>query len=97
MEKRVEDIVEEIKQIDNNVTAVIVPMLKDTITDYRKIVFKLIVIIVFLISCLAIISWYSIYKYNDFLSQFEFNSEYVQDFDTGENGDIIDAKIENSR
>lgn len=97
MEKRVEDIVEEIKQIDNNVTAVIVPMLKDTITDYRKIVFKLIVIIAFLISCLAIISWYSIYKYNDFLSQFEFNSEYVQDFDTGENGDIIDAKIENSR
>lgn len=97
MEKKVEDIVEEIKQIDNNVTAIIIPMLKDTITDYRKIVFKLIIVIAFLISCLSIISWYSIYKYNDFLSQFEFNSEYVQDFDTGENGDIIDAKIENSR
>ena len=91
------NILKEIKQIDNNVTDVIVPLLKDTIEDYRKIVFKLIGIVTILIICLLLISGYSIYKYNDFLKQFEFNTEYTQDFDTAENGDIIDAKIENSR
>lgn len=97
MEKNALDIVQEIKNIDNNVTSIIVPMLKDTIEDYRKIVMKLIVVIVILIIALFGISWYAIYKYNDFLSQFEFSTEYSQDFDTGENGDIIDAKIQNSR
>ena len=91
------NILKEIKQIDNNVTDVIVPLLKDSIEDYRKIVFKLTGIVTILIICLLLISAYSIYKYNDFLKQFEFNTEYTQDFDTGENGDIIDAKIENSR
>ena len=87
------NILKEIKQIDNNVTDAIVPLLKDTIEDYRKIVFKLNGIVTILIICLLLISGYSIYKYNDFLKQFEFNIEYTQDFDTGENGDIIDEKI----
>ena len=91
------DILKEIKQIDNNIADVIIPVFKDTIEDYRKIVFKLIAVIVILIISLAAISGYAIHKYNDFLSQFEFSTEYVQDFDTGENGDIIDAKIENSK
>lgn len=99
MERKVEDIVKEIKQIDNNVTSVIVPMLKDTITDYRKIVIKLIAIIAFLILCLLVISGYSIYKYNDFLSQFEFEGEEIitQDLDTGDSGDIINPNINAAR
>lgn len=85
MDKNVEDIIKEIKGIDNNVTNVIVPMLKDTIEDYRKIVFKLIFVIVFLIIGIVgmgvtsqIIISKQIDKYNDFLSQFEYEAETTE-------------------
>lgn len=76
------DILKEIKQIDNNIADVIIPVFKDTIEDYRKIVFKLIAVIVILIISLAAISGYAIHKYNDFLSQFEFSTEVYQDLQT---------------
>lgn len=92
MDKNVDDIIKEIKGIDNNVTNVIVPMLKDTIEDYRKIVLKLIFVIVFLIIGIVgmgitsqIIISKQIDKYNDFLSQFEYEG-YTQEVTTS-NGD----------
>lgn len=88
MEKEAKEIINEINQLDNSLTDVIVPMLKDTITDYRKIVFKLIAVIVILVIGLLGISVYSIYKYNDFLSQFEFSSEVYQDLDTTDNSTL---------
>ena len=95
------DIIKEIKQIDNNVTDVIIPLLKDTIEDYRKVVFRLILVVILLIASVTGIAVYSqitisqqqdkfntfskdmLNKYNDFLSQFEFeNEEYIyQDTD----------------
>ena len=48
-DKKAEQIIEEIKCIDGNITAVLVPLLKDTMADYRKIVFKLILIIYWII------------------------------------------------
>lgn len=103
MEKSVNEIVKEIKQIDNNVTNIIVPMLKDTIEDYRKIVFRLIFVIVLLIIGIVglgvasqIIISNQIDKYNDFLSQSEYEGEIYQDLDTGEGGDaIINSGINN--
>ena len=94
-DKKAEQIIEEIKCIDGNVTAVLVPLLKDTIADYRKIVFKLILIIALLIVGIIGTSIYAVYQYNDFLSQFEYDSEevYTQDLDTGEGGDIINSSI----
>jgi hypothetical protein len=94
MDKNVEDIIKEIKGIDNNVTGIIVPMLKDTIEDYRKIVFNLIFVIVFLIVGIVgmgissqIIISQQIDKYNDFLSQFEYEGdEYTQQ--TNDTSDI---------
>lgn len=89
------DIIKEIKQIDNNVTDVIIPLLKDTIEDYRKVVFRLILVIIVLIISVTGIAVYSqitisqqqdkfntfskemLNKYNDFLSQFDFESETV--------------------
>lgn len=88
MEKEANDIIKEIKQVDNSLMDVIVPMLKDTIEDYRKIVFKLIVVIAFLTAGLILISGYSIYKYNDFLSQFEYDTEVYQDLDTTDNSTL---------
>ena len=75
--EKIETIIKDIKTLDNNVTNIIVPMLKDTIEDYRKIVFKLIAVIILLIIGIIAISGYSIYKYNDFLSQFECESETI--------------------
>lgn len=91
----VENIVNEIKGIDNNVTNVIVPILRDTISDYRKVVNKLIAIVIILVICLAslgIVGYFiisnQIEKYNEFLSQFELESDetytYTQDLDSGE-------------
>lgn len=98
MEKNINDILKEIKQIDNNVSSVIVPILKDTIEDYRKVVFRLIAVICLLIIGLCGISVYAIYKYNNFLSQFEYEGyEIGQDLDTTDGGDIINPVIENNR
>lgn len=90
MEKEANEIIKEIKQVDNSLMDVIVPMLKDTITDYRQMVFKLIAVIAFLIFGLILISGYSIYKYNDFLSQFEYESEdtVFQDLDTTDESNL---------
>lgn len=102
--ENVNNVLKEIKDIDNNVTGVLVPILRDTVADYRKIVFKLILTIVFLIvgiigvsiSAQVIISQ-QIDKYNDFLSQFDFEMEgettITQDLDTGEGGNISNSTI----
>lgn len=107
MEKNVEDIIKEIKQVDNNVGGILVPMLKDTITDYRKIVFKLIAVIIILIISITGITVYShiviskqqdkfntfskemLNKYNDFLSQFKFESEEITQSSTATDGDSV--------
>lgn len=86
--EKIETIIKDIKMLDNNVMNIIVPMLKDTIEDYRKIVFRLIAIIILLIFGLLIIAGYSIYKYNDFLSQFEYSSEVYQDLQTTDNSTL---------
>lgn len=86
--EKIETIIKDIKMLDNNVMNIIVPMLKDTIEDYRKIVFRLIAIIILLIFGLLIIAGYSIYKYNDFLRQFEYNSEVYQDLQTTDNSTL---------
>lgn len=96
--KDVNNIVREIKDIDNNVTGVLVPILKDTITDYRKIVFKLIIVIVVLILSLValgvtsqIIIAKQVQKYNDFLSQFDFSGSdsYTQAIDADNSSNPI--------
>lgn len=101
MDKNVENIINEIKGIDNNVTNIIVPMLKDTVQDYRKIVFKLIFVIVFLIIGIVgmgvtsqIIISKQIDKYNDFLSQFEYESdEYYQEVTTSDGDSVVNDGI----
>ena len=84
-EKKAKQIIDEVKNIDNNVTSIIVPLLKDTIEDYRKIVFKLVIVIILMIFGIIGISIYGIYQYNDFLSQFEYESDEVyQTIDSGD-------------
>ena len=78
----VNQIIQGIKGIDENVTGVIVPILKDTITDYKRVVSKLVTIIIILILMIAILSGLGFFiisnqikKYNEFLSQFDFEND----------------------
>ena len=85
MAKELKDVLKEIKTVDDNVQAIIEPLLKDTISDYKKVYNKLIFVIVLLIlGLMGTILYYThelskqTDKYNEFLSQFEFESdEYI--------------------
>ena len=95
-QKNLNDIIKEIKNLDTGITSVLIPILKDTNNDYRKIFNKLIIIIVILLIGLISVIGYSQYliskqadKYNDFLSQFEFESEVYQDLETSDESSLI--------
>jgi hypothetical protein len=99
MDNNVKDLLKEIKTVDDNVSGIIVPMLKDSIGDYKKIIDKLIAIIIVLIIGLVGVIGYTSYliysqnaKYNEFLSQFEFESDETIYQDT-DNNSIINSGI----
>lgn len=82
--KDLHEIIKQIKDVDNGINTMIIPMFKDTISDYKKTFNKLIILIVILLIGLFGVIGYSQYliakqaeKYNDFLSQFEFESSDV--------------------
>lgn len=102
MEKQnLEKVVNQIKDTEKGISDIIVPMLKDTIQDYKKTFSKLFIVVVLLIIVLTGTIGYSLYlvykqnvKYQEFLSQFEFGEETVyQDLDTHEGGDITNSTI----
>ena len=77
-------VVKEIKDVDNNVTGVLVPILRDTVADYRKVVNKLLAVIfvlIFGLIILGIVGYFiisvQIEKYNEFLSQFDFETDTI--------------------
>ena len=99
MEERgnLQNIIKQIENVENGINTMIVPMLKDTINDYKKTFNKMIIIVVLLIVGLLGVIGYSQYliakqneKYNDFLSQFEFEGDqtYTQDFDTTDDSSL---------
>lgn len=91
-DENLEEVLSKIKNLDNGINTMIVPMLKDSISDYKKIINKLIIVIVMLICGLVGVGIYSQIlldkqneKYSEFLSQFEFESEEIyQDIDAGD-------------
>lgn len=97
------NILKQLKQVDNGINSMIVPMLKDTIQDSKKTFNKMVLIIIMLILGLLIVIGYSQFliakqsdKYNEFLSQFEFESDMVyQDVDgaDGSNSTINDGIV----
>lgn len=97
------EVVDKIKGVENGIGGILVPLLKDTIQDYKKTSNKMFIIIIILIVILAGTIGYSLHlvykqnvKYQEFLSQFEFGSEeqtYNQDLDTHKGGDIVNPNI----
>lgn len=90
--ENLQDIINKMKGVEDGINGMIIPMLKDTINDYKKTFNKLIIIIIILIIGSLSVTGYSLYlvykqsnEYKEFLSQFEFESEEVyQDIDAGD-------------
>ena len=97
--EKLSEVVEKVKQVDDGVNNIIVPLLKDTIADNNKDKKRMFIVIIFLVVAIVIISLYSQFlvmkqneKYAEFLSQFEFEaeSEVYQDVD---NNSVINDGI----
>ena len=99
--KDVTNIIDEVKNVENGVNNLIIPILKDTIQDYKKTFVKMFIIIIALIVSMLAIVIYGAYllnnanqKYIDFLSQYDFNTEQTIFQDTDDNS-IINSGITN--
>ena len=97
-------IAEKVKGVEDGVTNLIIPLLKDTIADNNlhnkrlfisNIVLASMLLIVIISSILAIV--YQNNKYSEFLSQFEFEGEVIQDLDTGDYGNIYNPTLNNQK
>ena len=98
-EKNLQEIVDQMKGLENGINSMVVPMLKDTINDYKKTFNKMVVIVILLIVGLLGVIGYSQYliyrqnrEYKEFLSQFEFEGveeNYSQDLDASDGGDAV--------
>lgn len=94
-------VVDKIKGVENGIGEILVPLLKDTIQDYKKTSNKMFIIIVLLLTILAGTIGYSLHlvykqniKYQEFLGQFDFGEETTyQDLDTTDGGDIVNSTI----
>ena len=102
--KDLNEVVQKVKSVEDGVANLIIPILKDSVKDGNQHNKRLFVIIMMLILALAIVSVTSmivIYnqnqKYAEFLSQFEFESEVYQDFDTSDNSVIHNPIINNTK
>ena len=102
--KDLSEIMQKVNEVDDGVTKLIVPILKDTIKDSNKHNTRLFILNVLLILSMLVVSIVAIMvvmkqneNYAKFLSQFEIESDIVQDFDTGENGDIYNPVINNTK
>lgn len=100
--KDLNEVVEKVKGVEDGVTNLIVPLLKDTINDSNKhnqrlfISNVLLIIVIFIIGITAMmLSVYENNKYAEFLSQFEFETELTQDFNTTDNSAIYNPVINN--
>lgn len=103
-EKELLDIAAQVKGVEEGINGMIIPILKDTIADGNKhntrlFILAIIELVVILITVL--VSIFFIYrqniKYQEFLNQFDFESEYVQDLDATDGGDIVNTKIETNK
>ena len=102
-ERNLNEVVNQIKGVENGIEGIIIPLLKDTISDYKKTANKLFIVIIMILVILSGTIIYSLnliyrqnVKYQEFLSQFEFGEDTVyQDLDTTDGGDITNTSIEN--
>lgn len=102
--KDLNEVVQKVKSVEDGVANLIIPILKDSVKDGNQHNKRLFVIIMMLVLALMIVSVTSmviIYnqnqKYAEFLSQFEFESEIIQDLDASDNSSIFNPSLNNTK
>lgn len=98
-----EKVVNQVRNVEEGVNSLVIPILKDTIDDYKSTFKKMFIIIILQILALLVIITYCCFlfsrtneRYNDFLSQFEFGSEeytYSQNLNADNGDSIINSDI----
>lgn len=98
MKERLNEVLTEVKQVDNGINSLLVPILQDTIADgnrHNKRMFIVTIVSLVVVAVTAITSLFLIYKqnqkYQEFLSQFEFESTETIYQDTDDNSVINDG------
>lgn len=94
-------ILNEVKQVDNGINDLLIPLLRDTIQDgnrHNKRMFTSNIILAVLLFIAIMVSSILLYKqnvkYQEFLSQFDFETEVYQDTD---DNSIINSGINLNR
>lgn len=102
--KDINELITQIKNVENGVNNMVVPLLKDSINDTNMHNHRLFILCVVLIVSMLIIGVFSQIlitkqnqKYTDFLNQFEFkgsDTSYIQDLDAVGGNAIINSGID---
>ncbi len=97
--KNLNELAKQIKNVENGVNDMVVPLLKDSIKDTNIHNHRLFVLCIILIFSMLVVGIYSQFlvadqnkKYTEFLEQFEYESSdstYIQDLDTTNGGNAI--------
>jgi len=81
MNEKLDKVYQEVKQVDTGINSILVPILQDTIADgnrHNKRMFAVAVVSLVVVAIVTIVSLFLIYKqnqkYQEFLSQFEFET-----------------------
>ena len=98
MKEKLNEVYKEVKSVDDGINSILVPILQDTIADgnrYNKRMFVITIISLVVIAIIGITSLILIYnqnqKYQDFLSQFDFETTETVYQDTDDNSIINDG------
>ena len=80
----INDVLTQVKEVDEGINNMIIPLLKDTIKDsnkYNKRLFTIAIVELCILLITIIVGMYLIYKqnikYQEFLSQFDFETETI--------------------
>ena len=98
MKEKLDEVYEEVKNVDDGINAILVPILQDTIADgnrYNKRMFIITIISLIVIVVIGVTSLILMYtqnqKYQEFLSQFDFETTETIYQDTDDNSIINDG------
>lgn len=98
MKEKLDEVYKEVKNVDDGINAILVPILQDTIADgnrYNKRMFIITVISLIVIVVIGVTSLILMYtqnqKYQEFLSQFDFETTETIYQDTDDNSIINDG------
>lgn len=88
MKEKLDDVLEGVKNVDAEIVKLLIPALQDTVAHVskeNKRLYHLLILCLLIIVTLGVTALFFVYKqnikYQEFLSQFDFETELIQDTD----------------